>query len=89
MNGRFFCSDGQPGGHLDGRTIAIEWAELAAIPTVVAIAEGLSKVAAIRGALRTGCVDILLTDESTAEALAQSMRNSGGGTSRRTGASPD
>lgn len=72
MNGRFFCDDGKPGGHLDARTIAIEWAELGAIPMVVAIAEGLAKVEAIRGALRTGCVDVLITGEATAEALAGS-----------------
>ncbi len=71
MNGRFFCRDGTPGGHLDGRTIAIEWDQLAAIPTVVAIAEGLPKVEAIRGALKTGCVDVLITDEATAAALVE------------------
>jgi deoxyribonucleoside regulator len=70
MNGRFFCRDGEPGGHLDARTIAIEWAQLEAIPTVVAIAEGLHKVEAIRGALQTRCVDVLVTDEGTAKALA-------------------
>ncbi len=70
MNGRFFCRDGKPGGHLDARTIAIEWDQLAAIPLVVAIAEGLPKVEAILGALKTGAVDVLITDEATAVALA-------------------
>jgi DNA-binding transcriptional regulator LsrR (DeoR family) len=69
MNGRFFCRDGQPGGHLDSRTIAIEWDQLRAIPTVVAVAAGKPKVEAILGAVRTGCVDVLVTDEPTAEAL--------------------
>jgi DNA-binding transcriptional regulator LsrR (DeoR family) len=71
MNGRFFCRDGSPGGHLDARTIAIEWNQLAAIPMVVAIAEGLPKVEAILGALKTGAVDVLITDEATAVALAE------------------
>jgi DNA-binding transcriptional regulator LsrR (DeoR family) len=71
MNGRFFCRDGSPGGHLDVRTIAIEWNQLAAIPMVVAIAEGLPKVEAILGALKTGAVDVLITDEATAVALAE------------------
>lgn len=71
MNGRFFCGDGEPGGHLDSRTIAIEWSQLAAIPTVVAIADGLPKVQAILGALMTGCVDVLITGETTAAALAE------------------
>lgn len=69
MNGRFFCADGTPGGHLDDRTVAIEWSQLRAIPCVVAIAAGRHKVKAILGALRTGCVDVLCTDEPTAEAL--------------------
>ena len=71
MNGRFFCGDGQAGGHLDERTIAIEWAQLRAIPIVVAIAEGLPKVEAILGALRTQCVDVLITDEATAAAISE------------------
>jgi DNA-binding transcriptional regulator LsrR (DeoR family) len=69
MNGRFFRADGKPGGHLDDRTIAIEWRQLGAIPTVVAIAAGRHKVRAILGALHVGCVDVLCTDEPTAEAL--------------------
>jgi DNA-binding transcriptional regulator LsrR (DeoR family) len=69
MNGRFFCGDGTPGGHLDDRTIAIEWEQLRAIPSVVGVAAGRNKVKAILGALHTGCVDVLCTDERTVEAL--------------------
>lgn len=69
MNTRFFDSLGRPIGNLEQRTIAIEWQELRAIPTVVAVAAGIDKVAAIDGALRTGCADILVTDEATASAL--------------------
>jgi DNA-binding transcriptional regulator LsrR (DeoR family) len=69
MNGRFFRRDGRPGGHLDDRTIAIEWDQLRAIPTVLAVAAGKHKLAAILGALRTGCLDVLCTDEQTAESL--------------------
>jgi DNA-binding transcriptional regulator LsrR (DeoR family) len=71
MNGRFFGRDGKPAGHMDERTIAIEWAELAAIPIVVAIAAGLTKVDAILGALKSGCIDVLITDEGTAAALSE------------------
>lgn len=74
MNGRFFCADGRPGGHLDDRTIAIEWDQLRAIPSVVGVAAGRHKVKAIVGALRTGCVDVLCTDERTAEALLRQAR---------------
>jgi DNA-binding transcriptional regulator LsrR (DeoR family) len=71
MNGRFFGRDGKPAGHMDERTIAIEWAELAAIPIVVAVAAGQTKSDAILGALRSGCVDVLITDERTAATLAE------------------
>jgi deoxyribonucleoside regulator len=71
MNGRFFGRDGKPAGHMDERTIAIEWSELAAIPIVVAIAAGQTKVDAILGALKSGCVDVLITDEVTASILAE------------------
>jgi lsr operon transcriptional repressor len=33
---------------------------------VVAVAAGLPKVRAIRGAMRTGCIDVLITDQPTA-----------------------
>jgi deoxyribonucleoside regulator len=35
----------------------------------VAVAAGRRKVEAILGALRTGCVDVLVTDEPTADAI--------------------
>jgi deoxyribonucleoside regulator len=69
MNARFYDANGQPVGHLDRRTVALEWSELAAIPTVIAVAAGESKAEAIRGAARTGCVDVLVIDERTAAAL--------------------
>jgi DNA-binding transcriptional regulator LsrR (DeoR family) len=69
MNARFFDAAGRPVGHLDRRTVAIEWSDLAAIPTVIAVAAGESKAEAIRGAARTGCVDVLVTDERTARAI--------------------
>jgi DNA-binding transcriptional regulator LsrR (DeoR family) len=39
------------------------------IPAVAAIAEGPQKVEGIRGALKTRCVDVLITNEATASAL--------------------
>ena len=40
MNARFYDAAGQPVGHLDRRTVALEWSDLAAIPTVIAVAAG-------------------------------------------------
>jgi DNA-binding transcriptional regulator LsrR (DeoR family) len=81
MNTRFFDRKGRPVGLLDGRTIAITWPDLKAIPTVVAVAAGLNRVDAIRGAIASGCVDILVTDTATASALL-------GGPSRASGRRP-
>jgi deoxyribonucleoside regulator len=69
MNARFYDAEGKPVGHLDRRTVALEWSDLSAIPTVIAVAAGKNKAAAIRGAAQTGCVDVLVTDECTAAAL--------------------
>jgi deoxyribonucleoside regulator len=69
MNARFYDTDGRPVGHLDRRTVALEWRELQAIPTVIAVAAGEEKAEAIRGAARTGCIDVLVIDERTAALL--------------------
>src|SRR5579864_1868476 len=81
VSARFFNIRGEPVAVLDDRLIAIEREELARIPTVVAVAAGPEKYAAIRGALRTGYVDVLVTDETTAKELVQP----GAEASRRTG----
>ncbi len=69
VNTRFFDAHGRSVGDLDGRTIGLTWEDLGRIPTVVAVAAGRGKVEAIRGALATGCIDILVTDEATALAV--------------------
>ncbi len=66
---RFFDAAGGPVHVLDDRLIAIEWAQLKSIRLVIGMAAGLEKRAAILGALRTGCLDVLITDESTAKAV--------------------
>lgn len=70
MSLRFFNADGglvkTP---LDERVIGISLEELGQIDRVIALAGGQSKTEAIRGALRTGVVDILITDRFTAGRL--------------------
>lgn len=63
---RFFTCEGEPVHVLDDRLVAIEWEQLGQVPMVVAMASGSYKRDAIHGALRTGCVDVLVTDEHTA-----------------------
>jgi DNA-binding transcriptional regulator LsrR (DeoR family) len=69
MNTRFFDADGQPVGDLEARTIAVSWEQLRAIPTVIAVAAGEHKATAIAGAARSGCIDVLVTDELVARRL--------------------
>jgi deoxyribonucleoside regulator len=66
---RFFTPEGEPVHVLDDRLIAIEWDELRRIPLVVAMAAGVDKRDAILGALRSGCMNVLVTDELTARAV--------------------
>lgn len=54
---------------LDDRVIGMSLEEQAGIDRVVALAGGRTKTEAIRGALRTGVIDVLITDRFTAERL--------------------
>jgi DNA-binding transcriptional regulator LsrR (DeoR family) len=74
MSTRFFDAAGEPVHVLDDRLIAIEWDQLKAIPLVIGMAAGLEKRPAILGALRTGCLEVLITDESTARAVLKAAR---------------
>ncbi len=66
--GRFYDLQGNPiSTEFDRRTIGITMAELCQISTVVALAYGEMKVAPIIGALQSGCIDVLITDRSSAE----------------------
>jgi deoxyribonucleoside regulator len=76
MSTRFFNAGGEPVHVLDDRLIAIESAQLKSIPLVVAMAAGLEKRAAVLGALRTGWMDVLVTDESTARSVLKADRRS-------------
>jgi deoxyribonucleoside regulator len=70
----FFTVEGEPVPVLDERLIAVEWAQVAKIPTVVALAGGRAKTHAILGALRSKLVDILVTDEDTARLVLGAAR---------------
>lgn len=68
---RFFNADGEmvvtP---LNERVIGMSIEELKNIRRVIALAGGQSKTGAIKAALNTGVIDILITDRFTAERLA-------------------
>ena len=67
---RFFDQDGKiVKTPLDDRVIGMPLEDLANVDRVIALAGGESKSEAIRGALNTGTIDVLITDKFTAERL--------------------
>ncbi len=67
---RFFDAKGEPVVEpLDGRVIGITLEELRNVPRSVGIAGGKRKLTAIRGALLGRLINILVTDQYTAESL--------------------
>ncbi len=55
------------------RVIGLTLDELRQIPTTIAVAHGSEKIQAIGGGLRTGVIDVLCTDEQTAEGVLALM----------------
>lgn len=73
---RFIDEHGQlVSSEMDQRVIGIDLDQLKKIPRVVGVAGGSTKVEAIRGALRGGLLDVLITDRATAEALLASSQS--------------
>ena len=67
---RFFDEDGNSvKTPLDDRVIGMPLEEMGNVDRVIALAGGKSKTEAIRGALRIGVIDVLITDKFTAERL--------------------
>jgi DNA-binding transcriptional regulator LsrR (DeoR family) len=66
---RFFTQSGEPVRVLDDRLLAIGCDQLRRVPLVIAIASGTYKREAILGALNTGWIDVLATDELTAREI--------------------
>jgi DNA-binding transcriptional regulator LsrR (DeoR family) len=68
---RFIDAEGQPvQSELSERIIGIDIAHLRQIPRVVGVAGGRNKIEPIRAALQGKLLNVLITDQSTAEALA-------------------
>ncbi len=69
---RFFDEDGNPiRNGLDERVIGLTLEELRRIRRCIGVAGGRRKVAAIRGAMRGGYINVLVTDIHTARALLE------------------
>lgn len=63
IQGRIVTTD------ISGRVVGMRVADLRQVGTVIAVASGEAKAAAILGALRTGIVDVLVTDSLTTRAV--------------------
>lgn len=69
---RFIDTNGQPiQAELNDRIIGIDLKQLHQIPRVVGVAGGTNKIDPIRAALRGKLIDVLITDQATAEALVK------------------
>jgi DNA-binding transcriptional regulator LsrR (DeoR family) len=69
---RFFDAEGAPvQSALDERILGITTEQLRRAPRVVAVAGGPGKAEAIHAALKSGIVDVLITDQDTAEELGR------------------
>lgn len=66
--GRFFDQKGEPCGVEEG-VVGISLEQLRALDGVIGVAGGEEKVPAILGALRGGYLNVLITDEATAQAV--------------------
>jgi DNA-binding transcriptional regulator LsrR (DeoR family) len=72
---RFYNADGQPiKSQLMKRVIGIDLDKLRTCKRVVGVAGGMQKMQAILGALRGGLIEVLITDQRTAEALSKAQR---------------
>ncbi|GLY64276.1 sugar-binding transcriptional regulator [Amycolatopsis taiwanensis] len=81
VSARFFDADGHAvGGAVDERVVGLPLEKLAGIPHRVAVSFGPHKVTALETALRTGLMNMVVTDVDTAKALvteASTERKSG------------
>lgn len=72
---RFFDLNGTPvQSELDPRVISVPWEALANASTLIAVAAGSHKIRPTLGALKTGAVDVLVTDLETAQEVLKLHR---------------
>lgn len=76
--GRILTFDGLlHANRYDERIIGISFENLKRIPKTIVVAAGLDKIQAMRGALRSGAVKVLCTDDRTATAVLEMERRNG------------
>jgi DNA-binding transcriptional regulator LsrR (DeoR family) len=72
VSGVFLSAEGEPvGPHLGERMIGIDAEQMRAIPEVIVIAYGTAKAPALRAALRSGLIGVVVTHTALARALLE------------------
>ncbi|MGY4689580.1 sugar-binding transcriptional regulator [Salibacterium sp. K-3] len=72
MNSQFYDKDGMEIAHsVNNRTMALTLDDLYRIPEVLAVTDGVEKVKSLHAALKSGCIDVLVTDDHMARALTE------------------
>lgn len=73
-SGRLLAADGRVvRSELDARVLAVTIEQLKRTPTVIAVAQGASRAAAVHAAIAAGIVSTLVIDESLAAALMKKL----------------
>ncbi|MGB3635819.1 MAG: sugar-binding transcriptional regulator [Rubrobacteraceae bacterium] len=74
--GSYFARDGSPVElEMNGRTIAIEFEAMKAIPNRIGVSGGPDKALPNIGAVRAGLLNVLITDEDTAREMLDILNN--------------
>lgn len=74
IGSKYIRKDGQEADHtINQRAIGIELNDLKKIERVIGVAAGMHKVNSISAVLKGGYVDILITDDQTARAMAEQL----------------
>jgi DNA-binding transcriptional regulator LsrR (DeoR family) len=70
--GHYLDLEGRPvESCIEGRLVGLSLDQIADIPTVIGVAGGPGKAKAILGALRSGCLDVLITDYQCAQEIVK------------------
>jgi deoxyribonucleoside regulator len=82
--GSYFSSDGSPVPlEMNERTIAISFEDMSRIPNRVGVSWGAQKALANVGAVRSGLLNVLITDDDTAREMLGIHENENAGTSSK------
>ncbi|WP_176439988.1 sugar-binding transcriptional regulator [Haloechinothrix alba] len=77
VNSRFITADGRLADPaLDARTLGLSLDDLSSGGNTVGVVTGTAKATAVAAALRSGAIDVLVTDEATARAVLDQARPS-------------